>query len=153
MKTHEIARQIDVYPQSANFLTTRRDMGYAKGLLDQSVALFLAGESEAARLILRDLVTVTVGFEELAVLTKRDSKRLRAMLTCNGNPGMDGLSLIFGAIRDWLKVSLEVRVVDIVSTARDCTREGLAMAIPAQPNYPQWGTAATASAAVPTPTW
>lgn len=153
MKTHEIARQIDVYPQSANFLTTRRDASFAKCLLDQSVALFLAGESEATRLILRDLVTVTVGFEELAALTSRSSKSLRAMLTSNGRPGMEALSSIFQAIRDWLDVSLEVRVVDVARTARDCTREGIAMTVPAQPNYAQWGTAATASAALPTPTW
>jgi hypothetical protein len=153
METHEIARPIDVHPQSANFLTTRRDASFARGLLDQAVALFLAGESEATRLILRDLVTLTVGFEKLAALTNRSSKSLRAMLTSNGKPGMDGLSSIFRVIRDWLDVSLEVRVVDVASTARDCTREGIAMTVPAQPNYAQWGAAATAGTTVPTPTW
>ena len=56
------------------------DSGFAIGLLDQSVALFLGGEPEAARLILRDLVTATVGFEALAVPTRLSAHRLRAML-------------------------------------------------------------------------
>lgn len=34
------------------------DAGFAIGLLDQSVALFLGGEPEAARLILRDWLKV-----------------------------------------------------------------------------------------------
>jgi hypothetical protein len=88
------------------------DSGFAIGLLDQSVALFLGGEPEAARLILRDLVTATVGFEALAVLTHRSARSLRAMLTCNGKPGMDdSLSRIFSVLRHWLKVRLDVRVV------------------------------------------
>jgi hypothetical protein len=69
-------------------------------------------EPEAARLILRDLVTATVGFEALAVLTHRSARSLRAMLTCNGKPGMDdSLSRIFSVLRHWLKVRLDVRVV------------------------------------------
>ena len=88
------------------------DLGFARVMLDQAVALFLGGEPEAARLILRDLVTATVGFEALAVLTQRSARSLRAMLTCNGKPGMDGLSSIFRALRDWLQVRLDVRVVE-----------------------------------------
>jgi hypothetical protein len=90
------------------------DAGFARGLLDQAVALFLGDEPEAARLILRDLVTATVGFEALAVLTQRSACSLRAMLTCNGKPGMDTLSRIFSVLRDWLRVRLDVRVVQAV---------------------------------------
>jgi len=87
------------------------DLGFARVMLDQSVALFLGGEPEAARLILRDLVMATVGFEALAVLTQRSTRSLRAMLSCNGKPGMDSLSRIFSVLRDWLQVRLDVRVV------------------------------------------
>ena len=114
MEINAIVCQTGIYPQSANYLTTRRDARYAKGLLDQSVGLFLGGESEAARLVLRDLVSATVGFDMLAALTNMSAKSLRAMLTCSGRPGMDGLSSIFSALRDWLQVTLEVQVVDAV---------------------------------------
>jgi hypothetical protein len=93
-------------------LTAKLDRDMASALLDQSVALFLGGQPEAARLILRDLVTATVGFEALAQLTNKSARSLRGMLSSNGRPGMDSLSTMFGAIRDWLKVRLEVRVVD-----------------------------------------
>lgn len=39
------------------------DPEFAKALLDEAATLFLNGEPETARLILRDLVNVTLGFE------------------------------------------------------------------------------------------
>ena len=44
----------------------KRDPAFAKALLDEAATLFLNGEPQTARLILRDLVNATVGFEELA---------------------------------------------------------------------------------------
>jgi len=34
------------------------------------------------------------------------------MLTPIGNPSMDNLAAIFNAVRDWLKVMFDVRVVE-----------------------------------------
>ena len=34
------------------------------------------------------------------------------MLSPRGNPSMDNLAVIFSAIRHWLKVSFDVRVVE-----------------------------------------
>ncbi|MEO6319761.1 MAG: transcriptional regulator [Polaromonas sp.] len=89
-----------------------RDPEFAKALLDEAATLFLSGEPDAARLILRDLVNATVGFEQLAELTQKPSKSLHRMLSHNGNPSMDNLAAIFGAIRDWLKVAFDVRVIE-----------------------------------------
>jgi len=44
----------------------KRDAAFAKALLDEALTLFLNGEADTARLVLRDLVNVTVGFERLA---------------------------------------------------------------------------------------
>ena len=44
----------------------KRDPEFAKALLDEAASLFLNGEPETARLILRYLVNATTGFEELA---------------------------------------------------------------------------------------
>jgi len=90
-----------------------RDPEFAKALLDEAATLFLSGEPDAARLILRDLVNATVGFENLANLTHKPSKSLHRMLSSNGNPSMDNLAAIFGAIRDWLKVGFAVQIVEI----------------------------------------
>ena len=93
----------------------KRDPAFAKALLDEAATLFLSGEPDAARLILRDLVNATVGFESLAELTHKPSKSLHRMLSPKGNPSMDNLATIFGAIRNWLKVTFDVRVVEIVT--------------------------------------
>ena len=90
----------------------KRDPDFAKALLDEAATLFLSGEPDAARLILRDLVNATVGFENLAELTQKPSKSLHRMLSPKGNPSMDNLAAIFGAIRGWLKVAFDVRVVE-----------------------------------------
>ena len=90
-----------------------RDPAFAKALLDEAATLFLSGEPETARLILRDLVNATVGFENLAELTHKPSKSLHRMLSSSGNPSMDNLAAIFSAVRNWLKVSFDVQVVEI----------------------------------------
>jgi DNA-binding phage protein len=92
----------------------QRDPAFAKALLDEAATLFLSGEPDTARLILRDLVNATVGFEQLAQLTHKPSKSLHRMLSQKGNPSMDNLAAIFDAVRVWLKVSFDVRVVEAV---------------------------------------
>lgn len=89
-----------------------RDPDFAKALLDEAATLFLSGEPDTARLILRELVNATVGFENLAELTHKPSKSLHRMLSPRGNPSMDNLAAIFSAIRNWLKVAFDVRVVE-----------------------------------------
>lgn len=92
----------------------QRDPAFAKALLDEAATLFLSGEPDTARLILRDLVNATVGFEQLAELTHKPSKSLHRMLSQKGNPSMDNLAAIFDAVRGWLKVSFDVRVVEVL---------------------------------------
>lgn len=89
----------------------KRDPAFAKALLDEAATLFLNGDAQTARLILRDLVNATVGFEHLAQLTDKPSKSLHRMLSPRGNPSMDNLAIIFGAMRERLNVRLEVDVV------------------------------------------
>ena len=48
---------------------------------------------------MRDLVNASVGFGELATETNCPSKSLHRMLSEKGNPSMDNLAAIFGAVR------------------------------------------------------
>lgn len=80
-------------------------------LLDEPATLFLNGEPEVARVILRDLVNATLGFEQLARETDKPSKSLHRMLSASGNPSMDNLAAIFAAMRSWLNVDIEVHAV------------------------------------------
>lgn len=89
------------------------DALFAQALLDEAATLFLNGESETARLILRDLVNATIGFEQLATLTQKPSKSLHRMLSPTGNPSMDNLAAIFWAMREKLQVSLSAHSVAV----------------------------------------
>ena len=64
-----------------------------------------------ARLILRDLINATIGFEQLARLTAKPSKSVHRMLSPAGNPSVDNLAAIFHAIRERLNVSFEAHSV------------------------------------------
>ena len=89
-----------------------RDPDFAKALLDEAATLFLSGEPDTARLVLRELVNATVGFEQLAELTHKPSKSLHRMLSASGNPSMDNLAAIFPAIKNWMRVACDVRTVE-----------------------------------------
>jgi len=76
-----------------------RDPAFARALLDEAVALLVGGEPDAARLILRDLVNATVGFESLAIETRKSAKSLHRMLSTDGNPTMNNLSVVFSVLK------------------------------------------------------
>ena len=90
------------------------DPDFAKALLDEAATLFLNGETDAARLVLRNLVNATVGFENLAEMTHKPSKSLHRMLSPQGNPSMGNLAAIFAAVRNLLRVTFAVQVVEAV---------------------------------------
>ncbi len=92
-----------------------RDPAFAKAMLDEAATAFLNGEANVARLILRDLVNASVGFEDLATETNRPSKSLHRMLSEKGNPSMDSLAAIFGAIGKRLGVQISTAVFDAVA--------------------------------------
>lgn len=83
----------------------QRDPAFARALLDEAATLLLNGEPHTARLILRDLVNATIGFEALAAETARPAKRLHRMLSMEGNLTMDKLAAILGALRRRLGVT------------------------------------------------
>jgi len=89
-----------------------RDPEFAKALLDEAATLFLNGEADSARLVLRDLVNATVGFEALAAETARPAKSLHRMLSRNGNPTMDNLAAILGVVRKNLGVEIKAYTVE-----------------------------------------
>jgi DNA-binding phage protein len=90
----------------------QRDPAFARALLDEAATLFLNGEPRPARLILRDLVNATIGFEALAAETAKPAKSLHRMLSMKGNPTMDNLAAIIGVLRRRLGVDLQAHTVE-----------------------------------------
>jgi DNA-binding phage protein len=89
------------------------DPDFARALLDEAVMLFLNGEPETAKLILRDLVNATVGFEALAASVEKSPKSVHRMLSAAGNPTMTNLAAIFSALKRALKVEITAHAVTV----------------------------------------
>lgn len=87
------------------------DPAFAQALLDEAITLFVSGEPESAKLILRDLVNATVGFEALAEEIHKPAKSLHRMLSKSGNPTMSNISAVFAAVKRALKVEVHTRIV------------------------------------------
>lgn len=87
------------------------DPAFAQALLDEAITLFINGEPDTAKLILRDLVNATLGFEALAEEIHKPAKSLHRMLSASGNPTMSNISAIFAAIKRTLKVEVRTTVV------------------------------------------
>jgi len=85
----------------------KREPKFARALLDEALTLFLNGEPETAKLMLRDLVNATMGFETLATRIDKPSKSLHRMLSKSGKPTMENLSAILAAMRDELHVDIK----------------------------------------------
>ena len=78
--------------------------------MNEAVTSILDGEPETARLILRELVNSTIGFERLAEELDKPSKSVHRMLSPKGNPTMDNLTNIFSVLQRRLHVDVEVRL-------------------------------------------
>lgn len=89
----------------------QNDPAFAQALLDEAITLFINGEPESAKRILRDLVNAAVGFEALADEIHKPAKSLHRMLSKSGNPTMSNVSAIFATIQRALKVEVRAQVV------------------------------------------
>ncbi len=93
----------------------KSDPAFAQALLDEALTLLLNGDPDTAKLILRDLVNATIGFESLAANLHKPSKSLHRMLSTSGNPTLENFSAVLDAIRKYLRV--DVRAVVSKATA------------------------------------
>jgi DNA-binding phage protein len=89
----------------------QNDPAFAQALLDEAINLFVNGEPESAKLILRDLVNARVGFEALAEEIHKPAKSLHRMLSRSGNPTMSNISAVFAAITRALKPEVRTQRV------------------------------------------
>ena len=86
------------------------DPDFAWALLREAIDLILDGDSATAKLLLRDLINSTVGFERLAEEVHKPSKSLHRMLSVSGNPTMENLSAIIASIKRALHVRIDTTV-------------------------------------------
>ncbi len=83
----------------------QRDRRFREGILVEAIACFLSDDIETGKILLRDYVHATVGFDELAKATRKSSKSLMRMLGPSGNPQASNLF----AVLDYLQKKENIR--------------------------------------------
>ena len=102
MSNREIIETITARVQS--------EPAYARALLQQATSLLLQGEPHTAKLLVRDLVNASIGFEQLARDMDKPSKSLHRMLSATGNPTLSHVSAMLAAIAAYLGVEIQAKV-------------------------------------------
>lgn len=92
----------------------REDHELAHSLLSEAIEVLLTGEPDVCRILLRDLVNATLGFEKLSIATEIPPKSLHRMLSAKGNPSMGNLSRIIKELQCYL--GIEIKIEGTIST-------------------------------------
>jgi DNA-binding phage protein len=87
----------------------KREPAFARALFTEGVQLLIEGDMAAGRLVLRDYINATVGFEKLAAATRTSPKSLMRMFGESGNPTANNLFAVISALQDKTGTVIEVR--------------------------------------------
>jgi nucleoid DNA-binding protein/DNA-binding phage protein len=87
-----------------------RDPEFRLGLLKEAIECMLEGEVDTGKIVLRDYINATSGFQELAAITNKSPKSLMRMFGPKGNPQASNLFEILEAIQKREKAQFEVKV-------------------------------------------
>ena len=88
-----------------------RDLAFREGLLKQGVECLLAGDVDTGKIVLRDYINATIGFDELGSRTDKPPKSLMRMFGPSGNPHARNLFEVIGCIQQYEGLQLEVNAV------------------------------------------
>ena len=86
-----------------------RDPEFRIGLLTEAIECVLNDEVNVAKVLLRDYVNATVGFQELGVFTRKSPKSLMRMLSPGGNPSLKNISSLLASLKEHEGVEFHVR--------------------------------------------
>ena len=86
-----------------------RDPEFRVGLLEEALDAFLSADLETGKVLLRDYVNASVGFEQLAKQLHKSPKSLMRMLSAEGNPRGDNLFALVSHLKAHEGIALSVR--------------------------------------------
>ena len=89
-----------------------RDPEFRLGLFKEALDCLLQGELDEGKLLLRDYVNASIGFEELGRLTNKSPKSLMRMLSPAGNPRADNLFGLIAELQRRERVEFEVHAAE-----------------------------------------
>ena len=78
-------------------------------MLKEGVECLLAGDVDTGKIVLRDYINATIGFEELGALTNRPHRSLMRMFGPSGNPHARNLFEVIRCIQQHEGVQLQVK--------------------------------------------
>ena len=84
------------------------DPTFAEALLREGIETMLAGDVETGKIILRDYIKATVGFEKLGKATGTQPKSLIRMFGPRGNPQAKNLFSVLGYLQKQAGLQLHV---------------------------------------------
>ena len=90
------------------FARLRRDPHFRDELLREAVETFLSGDVDTGRIVLRDYINATIGFEKLGAKVKIPPKSLMRMFGPNGNPQAKNLFAVIGVLQKDAGVELHI---------------------------------------------
>lgn len=85
------------------------DAAFRVGLLEEALEAFMSDDLETGKILLRDYVNATVGFEGLGIALHKSPKSLMRMLSADGNPRADNLFAVVAHLKQREGVSLSLR--------------------------------------------
>ena len=87
----------------------QRDSVFRKALLQEGTECLLAGDVDTGKMLLRDYINATVGFEELSGVVGKSSKSLMRMFGPKGNPQASNLFGVISYLQEREGIHLEVK--------------------------------------------
>jgi len=85
-----------------------RDPAFRVGLFKEAIEALLSDDLETGKLLLRDYVNATVGFDALAQDMQKDPKSLMRMLSAKGNPRADNLLAMVARLKQREEVTFSM---------------------------------------------
>ena len=86
-----------------------RDPEFRNELLTEALEAIVCGDVEVAKVMLRDYINATVGFESVGKAVDKDPKSLMRMLSSRGNPNVKNLFSVTRFLQK--KAGVQFRVV------------------------------------------
>lgn len=84
------------------------DVEFRRSLLIEAVNLFLEGEIDTAKLMLRDYINATVSFEAVGKAVDKNPKSIQRMFGPSGNPSTKSLFEVIAFLQKKEKLHLKV---------------------------------------------
>ena len=90
-------------------MRVQKDARFRRALLTEAIEMFLGGDIDTGKAMLRDYINATIGFDRLSKKLKKDSKSIHRMLGPGGNPRAENIFSIFKVLQDADHISLHVK--------------------------------------------